>query len=39
MAFGSLRECQTIFLQEEITEPALHDLADFLGGGLYKLSQ
>ena len=37
IALGSVRECQTIFLQEQITDASLLDLADFLGGGLYKL--
>ena len=37
IALGSVRECQTIFAQEEIKDSALLDLADFLGGGLYKL--
>ena len=36
-ALGSLRECQTIFAQEQITDAILLDLADFIGGGLYKL--
>ena len=36
-ALGSLRECQTIFAQEQIVDPTLLDLADFIGGGLYKL--
>jgi four helix bundle protein len=37
IALGSVRECQTIFAQEEVTDTILLDLADFLGGGLYKL--
>jgi hypothetical protein len=39
MALGSLRECQAMFDQEDITDPILLDLLDFLGGGLYKLSK
>jgi four helix bundle protein len=37
IALGSVRECVTIFAQEQIQDATLLDLADFLGGGLYKL--
>jgi four helix bundle protein len=37
IALGSVRECQTIFAQEQIADAVLLDVADFLGGGLYKL--
>lgn len=37
IAFGSLRECQSVFEQEDVKDPVLLDLLDFLGGGLYKL--
>ena len=37
ISFGSVRECQTIFLQEEIKDPKLTDLLDYLAGGVYKL--
>ena len=37
IALGSVRECQTIFAQEEIRDATLLDIVDFLGGGLYKL--
>ena len=37
IALGSLRECTTIFDQEDVKDAILIDLADFLGGGLYKL--
>lgn len=37
IALGSVRECTTVFLQEDVKDPVLLDLADFLGGGLYKL--
>jgi four helix bundle protein len=39
IALGSVRECQTIFAQEQVTDTALLDLVDFLGGGLYKLAR
>ena len=37
ISLGSLRECTTIFDQEGVKDAILIDLADFLGGGLYKL--
>ena len=37
IALGSVRECTTVFEQELVKDPVLLDLADFLGGGLYKL--
>ena len=37
IALGSVRECATIFAQEQVADPCLLDLVDFLGGGLYKL--
>ena len=37
IALGSVRECQTLFEQEEIRDATLLDIVDFLGGGLYKL--
>ena len=37
IALGSVRECATIFAQEQIADPSLLDLLDLLGGGLYKL--
>lgn len=39
ISLGSLRECQTIFRMEGITDPELLDLADHLGASLYKLSR
>jgi len=39
ISLGSLRECQIIFEQEEVSDAVLADLADFLGGGLYKLAR
>ena len=37
IALGSVRECETIFAQEEVQDQILLDLLDFLGGGLFKL--
>ena len=37
IALGSAGECQSVFDQEDVTDPVLTDLVDFLGGGLYKL--
>ncbi len=37
MAYGSLRECQTIFRLAKIDEPNLIQMADHLGASLYKL--
>lgn len=37
MAYGSLRECQTIFRLAKLDEPALNKKADHLGACLYKL--
>lgn len=37
MAFGSLRECQTIFELADHKDPELDQLADHLGACLYKL--
>ena len=39
IALGSLRECQTIFAQESISDKTLLQMADHLGGGLYKLAR
>ena len=39
ISLGSLRECQMIFAQEQVDDVVLLDLADFLGGGLYKLAR
>lgn len=39
IAFGSLRECQTILRLECAGDPRLHDLADHLGACLYKLTR
>jgi four helix bundle protein len=38
IALGSLRECQAILDLCGCKDPALLQLADFLGGSLYKLS-
>lgn len=37
MAYGSLRECQTIFRLAKIEDQNLHKKADHLGASLYKL--
>ena len=37
IALGSLRECQSVFAQERIDDEALLDMADHIGGGLFKL--
>ena len=37
IAFGSLREYQTILRLERVGDPKLHDLADRLGACLYRL--
>lgn len=37
MAYGSLRECQTIFRLAKLNEPTLIQKADHLGASLYKL--
>ena len=37
MAYGSLRECQTIFRLTKFTEPKTNEVADHLGASLYKL--
>ena len=37
IALGSVRECTTVFEQECVRDVVLRDLADFLGGGLWKL--
>ena len=37
IALGSVRECTAVFDQEVVKDIVLRDLADFLGGGLYKL--
>ena len=37
IALGSVRECATVFEQECVRDAVLVDLADFLGGGLWKL--
>jgi four helix bundle protein len=37
IAMGSLRECQTIFILEQINDPELRDLADRLGGSIHNL--
>ncbi len=37
IALGSVRECTTVFEQECVGDVTLLDLADFLGGGLFKL--
>ncbi len=39
IALGSLRECQAALAMLELTDPALVDLADHLGGCLYKLTR
>ena len=39
IAFGSLRECQVILQLEGVANPELLDLADHLGGCLYKLTR
>ena len=39
IAFGSLRECQTILRLERAGDSRLHDLADHLGACLYKLTR
>ncbi len=36
-AYGSLRECQTIFKLARIKDPELLKVADHLGASLYKL--
>jgi four helix bundle protein len=37
MAYGSLRECQTIFKLTKIEDKELHEIADRLGAHLYRL--
>jgi len=37
IGLGSLRECQAVLELAQIDDPALIDLADYLGAGLYKL--
>jgi four helix bundle protein len=37
MAYGSLRECQTVFKLAKLNEPNLNKKADHLGACLYKL--
>ena len=37
IALGSVRECGTIFAQEQVNDAPLIDMIDFMGGGLYKL--
>jgi len=37
MAYGSLRECQTIFKLAKLNDPKLEKTADHLGASLYKL--
>jgi four helix bundle protein len=37
IALGSVRECETIFLQESVSDKEIADILDFLGGGLFKL--
>ena len=39
IALGSLRECQVILQLERVANPELLDLADHLGGCLYKLTR
>jgi len=39
IALGSLRECQTILQLERVADPQLLDVADHLGGCLYKLTR
>ena len=39
ISLGSLRECTTVFDQEDVQDPRLRDIADFLGGALYKLTR
>lgn len=39
MALGSLRESQAVLTLAEVTEPNLIDMADHLGGCLYKLTR
>lgn len=37
IAMGSLRECQTVFRLESVSDPVLLDLADHLGASLNNL--
>jgi four helix bundle protein len=37
MAYGSLRECQTVFKLIKCNDPILHKVADQLGACLYRL--
>ena len=39
IALGSLRECQIILQLERVTDSELLDVADHLGGCLYKLTR
>lgn len=39
IALGSVRECAAVFDQECVVDRDLRDVADFLGGGLYKLGR
>jgi hypothetical protein len=39
IAHGSLRECQMIFAQGRVKDAEALDIADHLGGGLYKLAR
>ena len=37
IAYGSVKECLSVFDQEEVRDADLLDMADHLGAGLYKL--